>query len=200
LNAGANLLEVDMQVPLHIELQGMGERPDIRQVIQTRVAELEQRFGRITACQVFVRAPGEHHETGGPYHVTIRLTLPNASEVNVGRTVPLDERHGDLSFAIHDAFKRARRRLQDYARRIQGQVKQHEHQPTGTVIRLDGGGEFGFLQANDGHEVYFHRNSVPHDGFRRLRVGSRVAFSEEMGEKGPQASTMRLLGKHGLRP
>jgi hypothetical protein len=26
-----------------------------------------------------------------------------------------------------------------------------------------------------------------------------VTFAEEMGEKGPQASTVRLLGKHGLR-
>jgi hypothetical protein len=26
-----------------------------------------------------------------------------------------------------------------------------------------------------------------------------VTFAEEMGEKGPQATTVRLLGKHGLR-
>jgi cold shock CspA family protein len=32
-----------------------------------------------------------------------------------------------------------------------------------------------------------------------LQVGSRVSYAEEAGEKGTQATTVRLLGKHGLR-
>ena len=71
--------------------------------------------------------------------------------------------------------------------------------PIGTVVRLDPSGEFGFLESNDGQEIYFHRNSVLDDAFARLAVGSRVTFAEELGEKGPQASTVKLLGKHGLR-
>ena len=38
-----------------------------------------------------------------------------------------------------------------------------------------------------------------HDAFSRLAVGTHVTFAEEMGEKGPQASTVKLLGKRGLR-
>ena len=97
------------------------------------------------------------------------------------------------------AFKHARRQLQDQVRRAQGQVKHHEGLPAGTVVRLDPSGEFGFLETSDGQEVYFHRNSVLHDGFSRLRVGSRVTFAEELGEKGAQATTVKLLGKHKLR-
>jgi cold shock CspA family protein len=42
--------------------------------------------------------------------------------------------------------------------------------------------------------VYFHRNSVPHGGFDALAVGSVVAFNEEeAGDKGPQASFVRLI-------
>ncbi len=37
------------------------------------------------------------------------------------------------------------------------------------------------------------------DAFARLKPGLRVTFSEEMGDKGPQASTVKRLGKHGLR-
>jgi cold shock CspA family protein len=51
----------------------------------------------------------------------------------------------------------------------------------------------------DGREIYFHRNSVLDGGFARLAAGARVTFAEEAGEKGPQASTVKLLGKHGLR-
>jgi cold shock CspA family protein len=82
---------------------------------------------------------------------------------------------------------------------MQAQVKHHEGQPIGTVRNLDASGKFGFLEAADGHEVYFHRNSVLDGAFSRLAVGTRVAFVEEMGERGPQASTVKLLGKHSLR-
>jgi cold shock CspA family protein len=163
------------------------------------VAELEKRFGRVTACRVVLKGPGGHHHTGGLYEVNIRLALPDGREVNVGRTAQADERHSDLTFAVNDAFKRARRRLQDHVRRLQGQVKHHEGQPIGTVVRLDPSEEFGFLEAGDGHEVYFHRNSVLDGMFSHLRVGSRVIFAEEAGAQGPQASTVKLMGKHKLR-
>ena len=188
-----------MQTPVEIDFQGMEARPEVRASIEQHVAALEERYGRVTACRVVLKAPGGHHRTGGLYEVNIRLALPNGREVDVGRTPPGDERHADLSFAVNDAFKHARRRLQDHVRRLQGQVKQHESQPIGTVKNLDPSGEFGFLEAADGHEVYFHRNSVLDGAFSRLAVGTQVTFAEEMGEKGPQASTVKLLGKHRLR-
>jgi cold shock CspA family protein len=188
-----------MQTPVEIDFQGMDASAEIRSSIATHVAKLEEYFGRATACRVVLKAPGGHHKTGGLYEVNIHLALPDGREVNVGRTPKADERHSKLEFAVNDAFKRARRQLQDQIRRLQGKVKRHEGQPTGTVIRIDPNGEFGFLQSGDGHEVYFHRNSVLDDGFSRLTVGSRVSFAEEMGEKGPQATTVKLQGKHGLR-
>ena len=153
----------------------------------------------MTACRVVLKGPGGHHQTGGLYEVNIRLALPDGREVNVERTPKADERHANLAFALNDAFKRARRQLQDHARRLQGQVKHHEGQPIGTVVRLDASGEFGFLEAGDGREIYFHRNAVLDGAFPGLSAGTRVTFVEEMGEKGPQASTVKLLGKHRLR-
>ena len=78
-------------------------------------------------------------------------------------------------------------------------MKQHESQPIATVKTIDPSGDFGFLEAADGHEVYFHRSSVLDGAFDRLAVGAHVTFAEEMGDKGPQASTVKLLGKHSLR-
>ena len=48
----------------------------------------------------------------------------------------------------------------------------------------------------DARAVY--RNSVRDDAFEHLTVGSEVRFVEEMGETGPQANTVRLVGKHHL--
>ena len=188
-----------MQTPLQVDFQGVPKTSQVKDAIEKHVAQLEQRYGRITSCRVALRAPGAHHQNGGLYEVTIQLALPNGREVNVGRTAPADERHADLTFAINDAFKRARRRLQDNVRRLQGVVKQHDGPPTATVVRLDPSGDFGFLETGDGREIYFHRNSVLDAGFSHLTVGARVSFVEEAGEKGPQASTVKVLGKHGLR-
>jgi len=188
-----------MQTQVEIDFQGMDARPELHTVIAEHVVELEQRYGRVIACRVVLKGPGGHHQTGGLYEVNIRLALPDGREVNVDRTAQADERHSDLTFAINDAFKRARRQLQDQVRELQGQVKHHEGSPIGTVVRLDPSGEFGFLETGDGREIYFHRNSVLDDAFSQLAVGTRVTFAEEVGEKGPQASTVKLLGKHGLR-
>ena len=82
---------------------------------------------------------------------------------------------------------------------MQGHVKTHEERPIGTVTKLDSERGFGFLETSDGREIYFHQNSVLDGKFRQLAPGTRVLFSEEMGEKGPQASTVDLLGKHAFR-
>jgi hypothetical protein len=51
-------------------------------------------------------------------------------EVNVTRTPPADERHSDLTFAVNDAFKHARRQLQDEVRQMQGHTKSHHDSAT----------------------------------------------------------------------
>jgi len=188
-----------MQTPPRIEFQGMAGTPELEDAIATHVAQLEQRWDRITACRVVLKGPGQHHRAGGLYEIHIHLSLPDGREVNVRRTAPADDRRTELTFALNNAFKRARRQLQDQRRRTEGQMKHHEAQPLGTVARLDPSGEFGFLEASDGQEIYFHRNSVLDDAFSRLAVGSRVSFVEEAGEKGAQATTVKLLGKHRLR-
>jgi len=186
-----------MQTPLEIDFQGMDADAGVRDIIAKHVEELEQRSGRITAARVVLKAPGGHHRIAN-YEINIRLVLPDGREVLAGRTPGKDDRQSDLPFAINDAFKHARRQLQDTVRRMQGQVKQHEAEPTAHVARIDPSGEFGFLETGDGREIYFHRNSV--FGGKPLVEGARVTFVEEAGERGPQASTVKVLGKHAMRP
>jgi len=188
-----------METPVQIDFQGMDAKPDIRAAIVRHVAQLEDRFGRLTAGRVVVQAPSGRHRTGGLYEINIHLALPEGRAVNIDHTRQNDERYSDLNFALNDAFKRARRQLQDQVRKLQGAVKQREGPPMGSVSELDPLGEFGLIQTDDGREIYFHRNSVLNDGFDDLKVGTRVSFAEEMGDKGPQASTVRPMGKHSLK-
>jgi cold shock CspA family protein len=183
----------------HLDFQGFEPSSHLRERIAKQVGKLEDRFGRITACRVVVKGPGSHHRTGGHYEVNVHLSLPDGREVSVERTPDLDERYGDPLFAINDAFKRAGRRLQDQVRRMRGQVKLHEEQPIATVKYVNEAQGFGLLATADDREIYFHKNSVLNGGFAKLEPGTRVSFIEEAGVKGPQASTVRLLGKHGMK-
>ena len=185
-----------METPFEIDFERCEETGRFYDRIVDRIDMLESRFGHITACRVTMRGPSGHHRNGGHYEVAIHLELPGGRQVDIDRAPDRDERYGDPIFAINDAFKRARRVLQDSVRQMRGDVKHHEEQPSATVRMIEPEGDFGFLRTADGRDVYFHRNSVLNDGFERLEPGDRVAFAEEMGEKGPQASTVRALGNH----
>jgi cold shock CspA family protein len=178
--------------------------------VRKRLAKLDTYCPWIMGARVLIEPAERHHRDGNRYHVRIDLTVPD-EEIVVSHEASLrpaarataalktrkqDEAgraHRYLGVAVREAFALARRRLQDYARRRRGSVKAHAPAPEGRVLRLFPSRSYGFLEAPDGHEVYFQRSSVLNDAFDDLAVGSRVAFVEERGEKGPQASTVRVL-------
>lgn len=92
-----------------------------------------------------------------------------------------------IFIAIRDAFNAAARQLEDYARIQQGKIKTHDLQSTGTVIRLLPEKDHGFIAAEDGREIYFHRNSVTASGFDSLKIGDEIRYIEETDDLGPQA-------------
>jgi cold shock CspA family protein len=105
----------------------------------------------------------------------------------------------DISIAIRDAFDAVARQLEDYVRRQRGDVKSRARLPHARVSKLMPDGDYGFLATSEGREIYFHRSSVLKDAFDRLEVGTEVAYAEEEGERGPQATTVKLVGRHGGR-
>jgi len=180
-----------METPLQLEIEGFRPSAHLRDLIDTNISRLERRYGRITACRAAIRAPNAHHKMGEPYFVSIWLALPNKREVSVKPTPRgVDRRQGDVTFAVNDAFRRADRQLRDHASQMKGRVKAHAEQPKGKVVRMDRSGKFGFIEAEDGREIYFNINSLI-DG-AKLKPGTRVSFHEEEGEKGPQASTVKV--------
>lgn len=202
----------DMIPVIQTTFKNVPESDALRQLVSSEAAKLERFFDRITRCRVLVEKPHRHHLRGAPYQVHIELDVPGEVIVvgstpsehtalergeveRVRKSEELDAVHKYASVALQDAFRRAGRRLQDYARREAGAVKIHESSPIGTVATLND--DFGFLRTTDEREVYFHRNSVLNDAFDHLRVGSTVRFVEEEGAKGPQASTVRLVHNVG---
>jgi ribosomal subunit interface protein len=158
-------------------------------LVRDRAEKLERFHPRITSCRVMLDAAHRHHRKGKDYRVRIDLTVPGA-EIVVANNPPEDPVHEDLYAAIDHAFDVAQRRLEDHARRQRGFVKNHEPPDSARVARILRDKGFGFLETDDGREIYFHRHSVVNGGFERLEIGTTVRFVEEQGEKGPQASTV----------
>jgi cold shock CspA family protein len=197
-----------MILPLQITFRNMKPSEAVEARVREEVTKLETFYQGIMHCRVMVELPHKHQRKGDLYHVRIDLTVPGQEIVIKHepslqaslRRVETEKRaksteahaaHKDVYVVIRDAFKEARRQLQDYVRQARGQTKIHERQPSGRVSKLVPSADHGFLETADGREVYFHRNSVLNRAFDRLEIGSRVSFTEERGKKGAQASTVR---------
>jgi ribosomal subunit interface protein len=181
-----------MQVPLEISTKYITLTPDLEAELRRRAQRLERHSDRITSCRIAVEMPtGNHHQEGGPYRVRVDITVP-------GSELVASKEQEELYAAVRDAFEAAERQVENWSQRRRGDVKTPVLPPEGLVVRIFNGDEegYGFIQAPDGREIYFHRNAVlDPPGFDKLEVGSRVRFAEEQGFEGPQASTVTLVGK-----
>ncbi len=61
----------------------------------------------------------------------------------------------------------------------------------GTVKRLVSEKGFGFVEASDGHEYFFHQSACMGSPFDTLREGQPVTFDPGQGPKGPRAENVR---------
>jgi cold shock CspA family protein/ribosome-associated translation inhibitor RaiA len=176
-----------------IEVNGLVLPSHARDLITAQLSKIEQRFGRLTSFRIAVWAPGLHHQKGENFSVRIRAALPGRPEIDVGRICGRDPRQSDLAFAVNDAFRRMKRQLQRQSTLRAPSVREHHGSSEGRILSLDPERGCGFIGAKDGSEIYFHAHSVLGHRIEDLIVGDRVAYHEEKGEKGPQASTVKLL-------
>jgi len=64
---------------------------------------------------------------------------------------------------------------------------------TGTVKWFSKRKGYGFIEREEGGDVFVHFSSIDGDGFRNLEEGERVEFGVEDGQKGPAAVNVRKL-------
>lgn len=175
-----------MNLPLQVVFRGMENSPWIEDIIIEKASKLDRFCDHITSCRVVVDMPHRHHHTGNMLSVSIDISAPG-KHIIVNK-----EPDKDISAALRDAFDSARRQLETYVQEQRRHVKTHEYSPRAHIKQLFPEEEYGFIETIDGREVYFHGNSVIGENFDHLKVGDEVTFVEEAGEKGPQASTVRM--------
>jgi cold shock CspA family protein len=183
-----------MQVPLEVTFRGMEPSAALESEIHSLVKGLEHVCDRITSCHVTINLPHRHQRNGKLFEVKLLVSVPQR-ELAVSRHPEDDPTHADANIAVRDAFRSMRRKLEDYVREIRGDVKAHDVMPHGEVAELFPLEGYGFIKTREGRRIYFHRNAVLDGRFDELDIDSEVTFVEEEGDKGPQASTVRLTGR-----
>jgi len=63
----------------------------------------------------------------------------------------------------------------------------------GTIERIIRERGFGFISAEDGREIFFHRRVLEGIDFDALEEGNSVEFNVERGPRGPRAVNVRMI-------
>jgi ribosomal subunit interface protein len=109
-----------MQIPLQITVRGIEHSEALETHIRDKVNKLEEFFDHITSCRVVVELPHKHHQQGKQFNVRIDIGVPG-SEIVVNR-----DHAEDVYVALRDAFDAAKRKIEDYARKMRGDIKIHQ--------------------------------------------------------------------------
>jgi cold shock CspA family protein/ribosome-associated translation inhibitor RaiA len=195
--------------PVQIICRNLENSQEAKQWVQEEAAKLDRCHPRITSCRVALEVPHAHRELGRIYRVQVDVGLPGRELVvrneptlrahtrkaitpRPAKQLYREKSSKDLHLAIQNAFKIARRRVSEYARRRRGEVKPHEGAPIARVLRTVPERGFGFLESLDGREIYFHRNAVVGGSLEQLQAGTPVEFREEPGIDGPHATVVKV--------
>jgi ribosomal subunit interface protein len=109
-----------MQIPLQITIRGFEHSDALEQHIRDKAGKLDEFFDRIVSCRVVVEVPHKHHQQGKQFNVRIDIGVP-------GSEIVVNHDHAeDVYVALRDGFDAAKRQLEDYARKIRGDVKTHQ--------------------------------------------------------------------------
>jgi len=63
----------------------------------------------------------------------------------------------------------------------------------GVVKWFNGAKGYGFIEREQGEDVFVHFNAIVGDGYRNLEEGQRVEFVVVQGQKGPQAESVTVI-------
>ncbi|HKK70651.1 MAG TPA: HPF/RaiA family ribosome-associated protein [Candidatus Krumholzibacteria bacterium] len=187
-----------MQVPLELTFRGVKKTEALDDLVRDKVEKLHRVCDYLTSCRVAVERPQGNPSTGSSYRVRVAVQVPRGHELVAVREPSQGTVNDTLETVIHRTFDAMRSQLEQLVAKQRRDVKAHPSQDmVGIVDQLFPDEDHGFLKTPEGESVYFHRNAVVNEDLEDLVVGTGVRYVEEMGEQGPQASTVQVVARVG---
>ncbi len=119
-----------MLIPVQVTFRHMNASDALEAAIREEATKLERFHPGIIGCRVAVEVARHRHVKGSIYLVRVDVTVPGAELVASSETTAPTP-HENAYVAMRDAFHEMRRSLEDHARRIRGDVKNHSTRRTG---------------------------------------------------------------------
>ncbi len=124
----ASVGRTEAGLPLQITFRHMDRSAALESRIRALVSRLEKFDAGITHCHVIIAPPPRHRRHGARYDFHIDIGLPD-QVIAVRRARAGAPAHEDPFVALRDAFRAARRKLEDYRRTRRGDIKNHSQPP-----------------------------------------------------------------------
>jgi ribosomal subunit interface protein len=113
-----------MNLPIQITFRHMQPSPALEERIRKLMGRLEKFSTHIIHCHVVLEEPHRHGRQGALFEFRVEITVPEETIV-VARAHDLNHAHESAYVSLRDAFRSARRKLEDYERKHRKAVKAH---------------------------------------------------------------------------
>jgi len=175
-----------LPLDIHIEGQHVEILPEWREKIDEELARLQKHY-RDPILHARVEIIGTAHHRLGAFEVHLVAAV-------AGDTITLMRQGAYVLPLIVEAFDALDRRLHTHSEVVRQELKSHEEVAQhGRILRLFPESNYGFIETEDGLEVYFHAHAVKKGKFENLTPGTAVKFAQEAGDQGPQAIWVQPL-------
>ncbi|MCG6928946.1 MAG: cold shock domain-containing protein [Desulfofustis sp.] len=178
-----------------MELKVEGRNMELKKGWQMKIEEEKEKLikhyaGFILYLRVAIEATA-HHKEGG-YEVKIVASVPNDTVVVTKK----GERVRPLIIEAFDVLSLQLKEIQRKKRKTKKQAEPViEGDSFGIIQKVSPQESYGFIATYDDREIYFHENALKNAGIDELAEGDSVIYGESIGDKGPQASWVRVANK-----
>lgn len=112
-----------MSFPIDVRFRDMETSAALEQFARRWAAKLGRAHERIDSCEVVIERPHQRQRHGQRIHVRVTLAVPGP-DVVISHGQAIDGAHEDAYVAVRDAFRAARRRLEQHVRRPRGDERE----------------------------------------------------------------------------
>ncbi len=175
-----------------MELKVEARNIEMRKGWQAKIEEEKEKIVRHYANFVLhlrvVIAATTHHKEGG-FEIKLVASVPND-------TVVVTRKGGNVRPLLIDAFDVISLKLKEILRKKRKNQKSGdplmEGDKFGTIRKVSPHESYGFISTPDERDIYFHENALKNIQIDDLTEGDGVFYGETLGDKGPQASWVRM--------
>ncbi len=175
-----------------MELKIEARNVELRKGWQTKIEEEKEKLVRhyanyVLHLRVTIEATSYHKEGG--FEIKLIASVPND-------TVVVTRKGENVRPLLVEAFDVLSLQLKEILRKKRKDIKGMEQESLGDkygiIQKLSPLESYGFITTSDQREIYFHENALKNVNMDELAEGDDVVYGETLGDKGPQASWVRV--------